>query len=198
MRVQVRPTAKTRRRRWRRRGLTLLVYAVIVFALAWFFESQGTTTIIFVRHADVDEPTLSDPMQGLNARGRARAELLADYLDRVDVVAGPDAIYVDDTRRAQETAAPLAKRLGKQYEISDTSDVVGFTGTMLFEHKREIVLVVTQRERIAPLVEELHGSKNIAMIGPDDYDQVFIVSIPWFGKVKTLQFPCCAPPEPRY
>jgi hypothetical protein len=33
----------------------------------------------------------------------------------------------------------------------------------------------------------LHGSKNIPEIGPDDYDDFFIVTIPLYGKVKTLQ-----------
>lgn len=188
-RVEVRPTAKTRRRRRRRRAFTLLVYVVIVFGLAWYFESQGTTTIIFVRHADVDRPLAEDTDMPLNERGMKRADLLANFLENIDVVAGVDAIYVDATRRTQETAEPLAKRLGIGYEIADHDDVVGFTKTILFEHKREIVLVVTQRDDIAPLVEELHGSKNIAEIGPDDYGKLFIVTIPWFGKVKTLQEP---------
>jgi phosphohistidine phosphatase SixA len=188
-RVEVRPTAKTRRRRRRRRAFTLLIYIVIVFGLAWYFESQGTTTIIFVRHADVDQPLAENNDLPLNERGMLRAELLADFLDNVDVVAGVDAIYVDATRRTQETAEPLARRLGIDYQVADHDDVVNFTKTVLFEHKREIVLVVTQRDDIAPLVEELHGSKNIAEIGPDDYDKLFIVTIPWFGKVKTLQEP---------
>ena len=130
--------------------------------------------------------------QPLNERGLARAELLADFLEQIDVVAGVNAIYVSQFKRTQQTAAPLAKRLGLDYEVADHYDVVGFMKNVLFEHKREIVLVVTHRDIIAPLVEELHGSKNIEEIGPDDYDDIFIVSIPWFGKVKTLQLPYAA------
>ena len=188
-RVQVRPSAKTRQRRRRRRTITLLAYIVVVFGLAWFFESQGTTTIIFVRHADVDQPTALSLDQPLNAAGLARAEMLADFLEQVDVVAGVNAIYVSPLKQTQQTAAPLAKRLGVDYQVADPYDVVGFMQTVLFEHKREIVLVVTHSDIIAPLVEELHGSKNIDEIGPNDYDDIFIVSIPWFGKVKTLQLP---------
>lgn len=188
-RVQVRPTAKTRKRRLRRRLITLSTYIVVVFALAWYFDSQGTTTIIFVRHADVDQVMADDTDVPINAAGRARAELLADYLQNVDVVAGVNAIYVSEAKRTQQTAEPLARRLGIDYEIADPYDIVGFMKTVLYEHKREIVLIVTHRDVIAPLVEELHGSKNIAEIGPDDYDRLFIVTIPWWGKVKTLQFP---------
>ena len=60
---------------------------------------------------------------------------------------------------------------------------------MLFEHRREIVLVVTQSDILAPLVEELHGSKNIADFAPDEYNRMYIVTIPRWGKVKTLELP---------
>ena len=182
-RVHVRPTAKTRQRRRRRRAITLSAYIVVVFGLAWFFESQGTTTIIFVRHADIDQPAVQDQDVPLNANGLARAELLADFLEGVDVVAGVDAIYVSPLQQTHQTAAPLAKRLGINYEVADPYNVVSFMKTVLFEHKREIVLVVTHSDVIALLVEELHGSKNIAEIAPDEYENIFIVSIPWWGKV---------------
>jgi phosphohistidine phosphatase SixA len=193
----VRPTAKTRQRRRRRRLITLITYIIVVFALAWYFDSQDTTTIIFVRHADTDQamPAQDAP---LNARGRARAELLADYLANVDVVAGVDAIYASEAKRTQQTAELLAERRGIEYEIADPYDVVGFMQQVLSEHRGEIVLVVTHRDIIAPLVEELHGSKNIAEIGPDDYRFVYIVTIPRWGKVKTLQLPYANGWKPPY
>jgi broad specificity phosphatase PhoE len=191
-RVQVRPTARTRKRRRQRRLITLSVYVVIVFALAWYFESQGTTTIIFVRHADIDRSMTQDEDVPLNAAGLARAEELADFLDNVDVVAGVNAIYVSPMKRTQQTAAPLAKRLGLEPQVADHTDIVGFTKTALFEHKLEIVLVVSHSNLIAPLVEELHGSKNIAEFAPDEYNRMYIVTIPWWGKVKTLEVPYTA------
>ncbi|HUF73960.1 MAG TPA: phosphoglycerate mutase family protein [Gammaproteobacteria bacterium] len=188
-RVQVRPTAKTRKRRRQRRIITLSVYVVIVFALAWYFESQGTTTVIFVRHADIDRAMAESSDTPLNSAGFARAEKLADFLDNVDVVAGVNAIYVSPAKRTQQTAAPLAKRLDIEPEVADHDDVVGFMNTLLFDHKREIVLVVSHSDVIAPLVEELHGSKNIAEFAPDEYNRMYIVTIPWWGKVKTLEVP---------
>ena len=188
-RVMVRPTAKTRKRRRQRRLITLLAYVVIVFSLAWFFESQGTTTVVFVRHADVNQPDSPAADAPLNATGLARAVLLAEFLEYADVVKSVDAVYVDETARTQQTAAPLAKRLDLTPEVTNHEEVVAFMKAVLFEHKREIVLVVTQREDIAALVAELHGHQSIAEIGPGDYRNVYIVSIPWFGKVKTLQLP---------
>lgn len=187
-RVQVRPSAKTRKRRRRRRAITLLTYIAVVFLLAWYFESQGTTTILLVRHADVDQPELMED-QALNATGLVRAELLADYVDNIDVVQSVNAIYASPLRQTQQTAAAIAKRHDIEVQVADPYDVVGFMKDVLFQHKREIVLIVTHADAIAPLVEELHGSKNLAEIGPNDYENIYIVTIPWWGKVKTLQAP---------
>ena len=186
-RVHVRPTAKTRKRRRRRRLITLFSYCIVVFALAWFFESQGTTTIVFVRHTDVAEPESAGPQTPLTRVGTLRAELLADYLEYFDVIKSVDAIYVDATTRTQQTAAPIAKRLNLEPVVADHDQVVSFMKKVLFEHKREIILIVTQADDISPMVEELHGHKSIAEIGPDDYRYLYVVSIPWFGKVKTYQ-----------
>ena len=187
-RVEVRPTAKSRKKRRRRRTLTLIAYIVVVFGLAWFLELRLPTTIIFVRHAEVGEPMSQDVDQPLNAAGMARAEALADFLEIVDGDAGPNAIYVSEARRTQQTAEPLARRLGIEPEIADPFDVAAFMETVLFEHKREIVVVVTHRDVIVPAVEELHGHQGIGEIGADDYDEMIFVVIPWFGKVKTYFF----------
>jgi broad specificity phosphatase PhoE len=123
----------------------------------------------------------------LNERGRVRAELLADFLQDIDVIAGVDAIYASEFRRTQETAAPLAERSNVPVDIANHYQYENFMGEVLREHKGDIVLVVTHSDAIAPLVEELHGSKNVPAIAPDEYDNVYIVTIPHFGKVKTLR-----------
>jgi len=141
------------------------------------------------RAEDIDQAMTQDEDTPLNAAGLARAEELADFLDNVDVVAGVNAIYVSPMKRTQQTAAPLAKRLELEPQVADQTDIVGFMKMALFEHKREIVLVVSHSNLIAPLVEELHGSKNIAEFAPDEYNRMYIVTIPWWGKVKTLEVP---------
>ena len=160
-------------------------FVVICVGLAWFFEQQATTTLIFVRHTDIEANLGDDPP--LSRLGQQRAELLADVIQDIDVVAGVDAIYASDHRRTQETAAAVAERLELDVSIRDPYEVVPFMAQVLREHKGEIVLVVTLGDILAPLVEELHGSKNIPTFGPDDYDDIYIVTIPWFGKVKTLR-----------
>jgi broad specificity phosphatase PhoE len=187
-RVKDRRRATPRQRRSRRaRIIPIALFILTCWGLAWFFESQATTTIIFVRNAEIDPATVAGGDPTLSGLGRRRAELLADALADIDVVAGVDAIYASEFRRTQQTAAPIARRLGIDVAIADPYRVEDFMARVLREHKGEIVLVVTHADILAPLVEELHGSKNIPPLDADSDDNIYIVSIPWFGKVKTLR-----------
>ena len=172
------------------RGFKLIPIAgfiVVCLGLAWFFESQATTTLIFVRHTDTVTALFETSDPPLSESGFERAELLADVLEDIDVIAGVDAIYASPSQRTQQTAADLAGRLGLEIQLADPYDVEPFMARVLREHKGEIVLVVTHGDILAPLVEELHGSKNLPPIQDDDYGNLYIVTIPWFGKVKTLR-----------
>lgn len=175
-------------RRRRSRAFPILGFVFTAICLAWFFESQATTTVIFVRHADIDSPESAESQAPLNASGQARAQHLADFLVDVDVIAGVDVIYASERLHTQQTAAPLAERLGVPVLIEDPYQYEPFMEDMLREHKGDIVLIVTHADAIAPLIDELHGSKNLPEIGPNEYDNIYVVTIPWFGKVKTLRF----------
>jgi broad specificity phosphatase PhoE len=64
------------------------------------------------------------------------------------------------------------------------------------DHGGEIVLIVSHSNTIAPLIDELHGSKNVPAFAPNEYDEVYIVTIPRpLGKVKTLRYHYPEPPE---
>jgi broad specificity phosphatase PhoE len=182
------PNPNDRRRRRRLRLIPILAYTVLALGLAYFLDQRQSTTVIFVRHADTDASMAGpDNDPPLNARGRARAELLANFLEHIDVVAGPNAIYASDKRRTQETAAPLAKRLNLEVQIADHLDSEGFMDRVLDEHSGEIVLVVSHSNTIPVLIDELHGSKNLRPFAEDDFNRVYIVTRPMYGKVKTLE-----------
>lgn len=185
-----------RRRRRKLRLIPVIGYTIAALGLAAFLAERPSTVVIFVRHADTDSAMAgSDNDAPLNERGRQRAELLADYVQNIDVVAGPSAIYASDRRRTQETAAPLAKRLGLEVQIADHQDTEGFMADVLRENRGKIVLVVSHSNTIAPLIDELHGSKNLRPFEHDDYDRVYIVTIPRpLGKVKTLELSYPEPP----
>lgn len=174
-----------RQRRRRRRIQIVVIYTLIAIGLAWFFESQATTTMIFVRHADKAAVPEDDP--GLSEAGRRRVEELTRQLSDADVVAGIDAIYTTPTRRAIETAQPLANRLDlpiNTYAIADTEEILE---AILKKHKGRIILVVAHSDTVPVLIANLGASKNVPAIAESEYDNIYIISIPWFGKTKTIR-----------
>ena len=130
------PSSNDRRRRRRLRLIPIIGYTFVALGLAYFLQQRASTTVIFVRHADTDVAMAATDDPPLNARGRQRAELLADFLENIDVVAGVNAIYASDKRRTQETAAPLAKRLNLPVEIADHLDTEGFMDTRAARSRR--------------------------------------------------------------
>ena len=175
-----------RRRRRRRRIQIVVIYTAIAVGLAWFFESQATTTMIFVRHAEKAAEPVDDP--GLTDAGRRRVAELTRQLVDADVVAGVDAIYSTPFRRTMETAQPLADRLGLTVLPYDpVDDFEPVLDRMLDEHKGTIILVVGHSNTLPRLIADLGASKKVPPIADDEYDNIYIVSIPWFGKTKTIR-----------
>src|SRR5688572_7941890 len=183
------PNPNDRRRRRRLRLIPIIGYTIVALAAGYFLGERQSTTVIFVRHADTDASMAGpDDDPPLNARGRQRAELLADFLEKVDVTGSVDAIYASDKRRTQETAAPLAKRLNIPVETADHLDTEGFMDRVRRHNSEQIVLIVSHSNTIQPLIDELHGSKNLKPFAPDEFNRLYIVTIPRpLGKVKTLE-----------
>ena len=174
-----------RRRRRRRRIQIIVIYTAIAIGLAWFFESQATTTIIFVRHAEKDLSVADDPP--LSEAGRRRVTELTRQLVDADVVAGIDAIYVTPRKRSQETAKPLADTLELPLNVYDPADTEDVLERILKNHKGKIVLVVAHSNTVPVLIANLGASKKVPEIHEDEYDNIYIISIPWFGKTKTIR-----------
>jgi 2,3-bisphosphoglycerate-dependent phosphoglycerate mutase len=175
-----------RRRRRRLRLIPLIGYAIVALGLAYFFEQRPSTTVVFVRHTDTDQ-TVDGDDPPLSPRGRQRAEVLADFLQDIDVVAGVDHIFVGHNKRTEQTAAPLAARLMVPVEARDQKDVPQYMRYVMRHHAGEIVLVIADGDAIPAMIDELHGSKRLPPFDPSDYDEVYIVTSPWYGKVKTLR-----------
>ncbi len=174
-----------KRRRRRRRLQIFVIYTLIAIGLAWFFESQATTTIIFVRHAEKAVDGGDDP--ALSPAGRRRVAELTRQLVDADVVAGIDAIYVSQYRRSRETAAPLADALNLTINEYDAADTEAVLETILKRHKGKIILVVAHSNTLPVLIANLGASKKVPPIAENEYDNIYIISIPWFGKTKTIR-----------
>ncbi len=174
-----------RRRRRQRRIQIFVIYTAIAIGLAWFFESQATTTIIFVRHAEKVAVPADDPP--LSQAGRRRVAELTRQLVDADVVAGIDAIYSTPFNRTQETVRPLADALNLPINTYDASDTEEILATILKQHKGKIILVAGHSNTLPVLIANLGASKKVPPIEEDEYDNIYVISIPWFGKTKTIR-----------
>ena len=174
-----------RRVRRMRRIQVFVIYTAIAVGLAWFFESQATTTIIFVRHAEQTSYDDADP--SLSDAGKRRVAELTRQLADADVVAGIDAIYSTSYKRSTETVQPLADRLDLPINIYDAADTEAVLETILKTHKGEIIVVVGHSNTVPVLIANLGASKNVPTIARGEFDNIYIITIPWFGKTKTIR-----------
>ncbi len=114
-----------------------------------------------LQKADGRDPALSE-------EGARNAERVASRFgdDR------PAAIYVSTTRRARETAAPLAARLGltvKEYDLSDTPGLVARARA-----EPGTVLIVGHSNTVPEIVAQLGGARP-ADLAETDFGDIFRV-----------------------
>ncbi len=172
------------RQRWRRRIIAIGVFLLAAFCLSWFFEAQDTTTVIFVRYADIVDS--DEPNPGLSPAGHRRAAELARVLGEIQNNR-VDAIFATQFRHTQETAEPLAKLLEKPVQVVDSNDVRGLRDLVREDYKGKIVLIITDRDAMTRLITRFRGKRKIPPIADTEYDNMYMVIIPWYGKVKTLR-----------
>jgi phosphohistidine phosphatase SixA len=147
----------------------VLAAAAAASALASCASTQGTPRephIFVMRHlhkaADAQDP-------GLTPQGQACSQQLARFLGGQEV----RAVYASTTRRAQETAAPLAAALGlgaKTYAPADTAGVAARA-----QAEAGSVLIVGHSNTVPDIVERLGGTRP-APIDESRYADVWRVS----------------------
>jgi broad specificity phosphatase PhoE len=108
------------------------------------------------------------PDPGLSTQGLAKAGRLAAWFGK----APPVAIYVSRTRRARETAAPLAARLGIPEQDYEPLDVAGVVARARAE--RGPVLIVGHTNTVSEIVAALGGTKP-APIAEESFGQIWRV-----------------------
>jgi broad specificity phosphatase PhoE len=151
-------------------ALRILLTAV---ALAAALPARAQKAVFVVRHAE----KISDKDERLSPAGHERAAHLASMLKD----AGITAIYATNTERAQDTARPLAERLGLKITIYDTGggmsgrvDSRAFVEALRREHAGDIVLVVGHSNTVPDLLRTL-GCPQAVTLAPAEYDNLFIV-----------------------
>ena len=106
------------------------------------------------------------PDPALSAEGKANAERLAAAL----AADPPGAIWVSTTRRARDTAAPLAAALGLTPREYDPRDTQGLIAAVARESGS--VLIVGHSNTVADIVARLGGSRP-AELSESDYGEIW-------------------------
>ena len=114
--------------------------------------------VFVMRHLQAEAGV--DP--GLTAAGAEQARSLATWFGKRD---GLRAIYVSRYRRAQETAAPLAAKLGVQPTVYDPANSDALVQAV--KANRGNVLVVGHSNTVPDIVERLGGVRP----APIEHDQ---------------------------
>jgi phosphohistidine phosphatase SixA len=104
-----------------------------------------------MRHLNT-KPGTPDPE--LNAEGQAEAQRLADFFANRRP---PAIILVTDTRRARQTAAPLAARLGLEPVVYDPRDTYGLVD--LVTKSPNPALIVGHSNTVPEIVAALGGAR---------------------------------------
>ncbi len=152
--------------------------------LAAQVTSEGTTTIMVVRHAE--KMASEDPDPPLTELGHQRASALIDVAREAKIT----AIYSTPYRRTQSTAAPVAAAMGIpvttfQVEGNAEQHSRALANDLLENHAGKSVLVVGHSNTVPAIVRALGGSAMESMT-ESEYDHLLIVVIPGDSEVRTI------------
>jgi len=133
--------------------------------------------IFALRHAD----RVSENIDALSDEGKVRAKLLARMLAQ----SGIRNAYCSDAKRTQDTVAPLEAAPGVQLKVhvvpvgsSGTNGHVQAIVTALNALPADSTAAVIGHSNTIDLVIKALTNKVIAPIGPNEFDKLFVLSIP--------------------
>ena len=145
-------------------------------------EVPAPLTVILVRHAEkaVVPPENKDP--DLSAAGVARAEALK----KMFADAGVGAVYATQYKRTQQTAKPLAEKLGvavTQVEARNTADLV----KQVRAQSAGKVIFITGHNNTVPEIIAALGGPKLPIIPETEYDNLYILTVMGDGSAKLLK-----------
>jgi len=178
----------TRRRRTFLAPLWLLAMAgVFLIAMAFaYWNSATTTTIVVVRHAEKQVGAISDAP--LSPQGEVRASRLAQMFGDNEPFGRIDRIYVTNTRRTQQTSAGVAQRLGVNAIVVEAkTDSAELARRVLRENRGGRALIVGHSNTVPEIVAALARVQTVPPIAEEEFDTLYVVTVPTIGKVSVLR-----------
>ncbi len=160
---------------WISRVATACLLALLAVAVfqdpAAAQTDDAVTTVVLVRHSE-RRGQGRDP--SLSAAGKARARAIAHVLGEVKV----HTIYATQFARTQQTAQPLADRLGLPVTVVDAA--AGYAKQMArlirTEHRGDVVVVVSHSNTV-PAIIAAFGATPVPVIDEDEYDDLYVVTL---------------------
>ena len=141
------------------------IAAALLAALLSAHPAFAADTVFVMRHLQKGEG--ADP--SLSAEGAANAQAVAGMLAR----SGITAIYATPTKRAMETAQPLAAKLGLPVTPYNPGDPDALAKKI--DAASGAVLVVGHSNTVPDLVARF-GGKQAVTLTEQDYGSVFVVT----------------------
>jgi broad specificity phosphatase PhoE len=143
--------------------------------------------VFALRHAD----RASENVDALSNAGNVRAQLLARMLAQ----SGVKTAYCSDAKRTQDTIAPLKVLLGPQLTV----DVFPVGDNGIEGHVQAIVTAVRAlpadsiaavigHSNTIDLIVNALTNKAIDPIGPNEFDKIFVLSIPASPSLTLLRY----------
>ena len=160
-----------------------VIAAFAVFSLAvvtvWVWFTANSTTIVIIRHAEKESASEPDP--ALSVAGEARAALLARMFGDAQGAGHLDAIYVSDTLRSRQTAAPLAARLQLTPIVDGADDPKKLARRALRENRGKRVMIIGHVNTVPEIVAILSDRSDIPKIDEHDFGSMYVVTVPRIG-----------------
>ena len=163
--------------------LPLLVLLAAGAGIFWLGSWARTTVVVLVRHAEQQPTSGADP--DLSVAGERRVAGLGGFLADLFVAGKVDHLYAADTRRAQQTAAPVANQFGLPINLLASNDWPTLARRIKSDHRGETVVVVGYASTLPIVLEQLTETR--VAVAEDEFDTVFVIILPSPGQPRMLR-----------
>jgi broad specificity phosphatase PhoE len=161
-------------------GLIVLLL-VCLLGSGYFLFLRPLTTVILVRHAEKNiEPNNPDP--DLSPAGQGRAQELVHILGSKGIT----AIYATQYHRTQQTARPLAERLGLPVTQIDAANSTELVRRIRSDNPGGVVFVVGHNNTVPQTVNALSGG-SLPVIPENEFDNMYVVTLYRFRSAKVVR-----------
>jgi phosphohistidine phosphatase SixA len=158
-----------------RRRVFLIAALLIPAGCTLLAPQQAVPNIYVMRHLHTPEGAKNPD---LTAEGQASAAAMARWLSRDP----PSVIFVSNTKRAMQTAAPTALRYGLIPHVYDPSDTAGLVSSIL--RQQGTVLVVGHSNTVPDIIAGLGGERPAAL-AHNDFGDVWHIRGPRRVTIRT-------------